>query len=209
MCIRCSSGMRIRPKRINVSTGSALVRLRPYFMIRLLPACSTLLTPLMNSVSSRWDDLHRVGFWSLSMQNEITTFGLSVVEGPHQRSGSPMKSKAVDQAERTDVEMLPEYDFRGAARGTAYRPLHEGCEVQIHKADGHAGLGATARWKCRAGCQPALQAYFQSRWNDGSAAVYTPGRHGHVRTRCPGVFSGFRICEQGPAHTDDAFSHIP
>ena len=43
--------------------------------------------------------------------------------------------KATEQEASTDGEMRPEYDFRGAARGKAYRPLHEGYEVQIHKAD--------------------------------------------------------------------------
>ena len=44
--------------------------------------------------------------------------------------------KATEPEASTDVEMQPEYDFRGAACGKAYRPLHEGYEVQIHKADG-------------------------------------------------------------------------
>jgi len=47
-----------------------------------------------------------------------------------------MKKKGIDQEASADVEMRPEYDFRGATRGKAYRPLHEGYDVQVHKTDG-------------------------------------------------------------------------
>ena len=71
-----------------------------------------------------------------------------------------MKNEAGDQADRTDVEMLPEYDFRGAARGKACRPLHEGYEVQIHKAD---GTTVVQQFVLQAGTvmlEPDVQAYF-------------------------------------------------
>jgi len=71
-----------------------------------------------------------------------------------------MKNEDSDQADRTDIEMLPEYDFRGAARGKAYRPLHEGYEVQIHKAD---GTTVVQQFVLQAGTvmlEPDVQAYF-------------------------------------------------
>lgn len=71
-----------------------------------------------------------------------------------------MKRKAVDQEERTDVEMLPEYDFRGAARGTAYRPLHEGYEVQIHKADGTTVVQQFILPEGTVMLEPDVQAFF-------------------------------------------------
>lgn len=35
-----------------------------------------------------------------------------------------------------DAPMQAEYDFRNAVRGRAYRPLHKGYSLKIHKEDG-------------------------------------------------------------------------
>jgi hypothetical protein len=71
-----------------------------------------------------------------------------------------MKSKVVHQAERTDAEMLPEYDFRDAARGIAYRPLHAGYEVQIHKADGTTVVQQFVLQEGTVMLEPDVQAFF-------------------------------------------------
>jgi hypothetical protein len=71
-----------------------------------------------------------------------------------------MKSKDIDQAERTDVEMLPEYDFQAAARGKAYRPLHEGYEIQIHKADGATVVQQFVLQQGTVMLDPDVQAFF-------------------------------------------------
>ncbi len=71
-----------------------------------------------------------------------------------------MKSKVVNQAERTDIEMLPEYDFQGAARGTAYRPLHEGYEVRIHKIDGTTVVQQFVLQEGTVMLDPDVQAFF-------------------------------------------------
>jgi hypothetical protein len=47
-----------------------------------------------------------------------------------------MKKATTKASKRHDVDMLPEYDFRGAVRGKAYLPLHKGYSVTIHKEDG-------------------------------------------------------------------------
>jgi hypothetical protein len=71
-----------------------------------------------------------------------------------------MKNMDSDQAVRTDVEMLPEYDFRGATRGKAYRPLHEGYEVQIHKTDGTTVVQQFILQEGTVMLEPDVQAYF-------------------------------------------------
>jgi len=56
--------------------------------------------------------------------------------------------------------MRAEYDFTGAVRGRAYRPLHLGYTIKIHKADGTTEIQEV---KPRGGAiilDPDVQAYF-------------------------------------------------
>jgi hypothetical protein len=71
-----------------------------------------------------------------------------------------MKNKAAEQEDPTSAEMQSEYDFRGAARGKAYRPLHEGYEVQIHKADGTTVVQQFVLQEGTVMLEPDVQAFF-------------------------------------------------
>lgn len=70
--------------------------------------------------------------------------------------------KTVSEQELADdiAEMRPEYDFRDAVRGRAYRPLHEGYEIRVHKEDGTTVI---QQFKLEAGTvmlEPDVRAYF-------------------------------------------------
>lgn len=71
-----------------------------------------------------------------------------------------MKKTVAEGELDIDNEMRPEYDFRGAIRGKAYRPLHEGYEVQVHLAD---GTTLVQQFKLEEGAimlEPDVRAYF-------------------------------------------------
>jgi hypothetical protein len=71
-----------------------------------------------------------------------------------------MKNKSAEQEDTTSAEMQSEYDFRGAARGKAYLPLHEGYEVQIHKADGTTVVQQFVLQEGTVMLEPDVQAFF-------------------------------------------------
>ena len=70
-----------------------------------------------------------------------------------------MKNKAAEQEDPTSAEMQSEYDFRGAG-AEAYRPLHEGYEVQIHKADGTTVVQQFVLQEGTVMLEPDVQAFF-------------------------------------------------
>jgi hypothetical protein len=71
-----------------------------------------------------------------------------------------MKNKTAEQEDPTTAEMQSEHDFRGAARGRAYRPLHEGYEVQIHKANGTTVVQQFVLQEGTVMLEPDVQAFF-------------------------------------------------
>ena len=71
-----------------------------------------------------------------------------------------MKKTTIEQGANPDAEMRAEYDFRGAQRGTAYRPLHEGYEVQIHRADGTTLVQQFVLQEGTVMLEPDVQAFF-------------------------------------------------
>lgn len=61
---------------------------------------------------------------------------------------------------KNDSDIKPEYDFTGAVRGRAYRPLHLGYTIKIHKSDGTTEIQEV---KPRGGAiilDPDVRAYF-------------------------------------------------
>jgi len=56
-----------------------------------------------------------------------------------------------------DAPMQAEYDFRNAVRGRAYRPLHKGYTLKIHKEDGTTGI---QHFKIQGGTTSCLRQMF-------------------------------------------------
>ena len=71
-----------------------------------------------------------------------------------------MKKEISRPVKAGDDDMRPEYDFRGAARGKHYKPLHKGYTVHIHKPD---GTTVVEHYKIAAGTvmlQPDVRKHF-------------------------------------------------
>jgi hypothetical protein len=71
-----------------------------------------------------------------------------------------MKKAGSEHTKKNDSDILPEYDFTGAVRGRAYRPLHLGYTIKIHKADGTTEIQEVKPRKRAVILDPDVQAYF-------------------------------------------------
>ena len=59
-----------------------------------------------------------------------------------------------------DDDLRPEYDFRGAARGRRYKPLHAGYSVHIRRQDGTTEVRQYVLTKGTVLLQPDVREYF-------------------------------------------------
>ena len=69
-------------------------------------------------------------------------------------NSKPLKENASD--------IKPEYDFTRAVRGRAYRPLHLGYTIKIHKADGTTEIQEVKPRSDAIILDPDVRAYFPS-----------------------------------------------
>jgi hypothetical protein len=102
-----------------------------------------------------------IGFeWHETIRSVDKIGASSVAARQHQPSEKFMKKVTTKSSKFQDDDMRSEYDFRGAARGKAYLPLHKGYSVTIHKEDGST---VVERYKLIDGAimlQPDVRAYF-------------------------------------------------
>lgn len=68
--------------------------------------------------------------------------------------------KASEESERTENEMLPEYDFSGGVRGKHARDYHRGHTVTVHRKDGSTIVEEIGPVEGSIVLDPDVQPYF-------------------------------------------------